>query len=159
MGDIANGADAGRRRGAAHVLPAAAFVALALLAGATMVAACGSAAKAGADGRTSATAYTEANNKDTVMAKVGDQIVITLKENPSTGYAWTMKLAPGLSLVSSKFTAPSASPVQLVGASGTRTWVVKVDNAGKLKFTGVYVRSWEKKAKNATRFSLTINAK
>ena len=158
MGEQTNGAGAGRRRGAAHALTGAVFVALALFVGATMVAACGSTAKSGADGRTSATAYTEANNNDTVAAKVGDQIVVTLKDNPSTGYSWKMKLGPGLARVSSKFTAPSTSP-QLVGASGKRTWVIKVEEVGALKLTGVYMRAWENVTKNAASFSLTINAK
>ena len=161
MDDQTNGGvvDAGCRRGVAHVLTGAAFVALALLAGATLVAACGSSNKAAAaNGRTLATAYTEANNKETVAVKVGSQIFVTLKENPSTGYSWKVKLSNGLAMVSTKFTAPSTSP-QLVGAGGKRTWVLRPDNSGMLKFTGVYVRSWEKKAKNAGSFSLTINAK
>ena len=175
MGDLANGAgvgagsgrrcdvarmsaDTSRRRRAAHVLTGAALVALVLLAGATLVAACGSSKKAAADGRTLKTAYTEANNKDTVALKVGQQIFVTLKENPSTGYSWNVKLANGLAMVSTEFTAPSTSP-PLAGAGGKRTWVIRADNAGMLKFSGVYVRSWEKKGKKARSFSLTINAK
>ena len=160
MDDKTNGAvvGAGRRRGVAHVLTAAAFVTLALLAGATLAAACGSSAKKAADGRTMATAYTEANNKDTVELKVGQQIFVTLKENPSTGYSWNMKLSSGLAMVSTKFTTPKTS-TQLAGAGGKRTWVLRADKSGKLKFSGAYVRSWEKKAKNAGSFSLTVNAK
>ena len=130
----------------------AVFVVLVLLAGATLVAACG---------RKSATVYTEANNNDTVAAKVGARIVVTLKENPTTGYSWKMKFSPGLSLVSSKFIAPksSQSQTQLAGAAGKHTWVVKADKAGTLVLTGIYARSWEAKTKNAASFSLTINAK
>jgi inhibitor of cysteine peptidase len=99
---------------------------------------------------------TEGDNDKTVAAKVGDELSVTLKENPTTGYEWTMIAGPGLSAVSDAFTGPESSPSPLMGAGGTHTWVYTVDQAGTLTLTGVYARSWE--SKSAADFSLTVDA-
>jgi len=101
---------------------------------------------------------TEADNNKTVMAKVGDELSVTLKENPTTGYEWNMIAGPGLTAVSDRFVGPSPSPSPLMGVGGVHTWVYKVDRAGGLTLTGVYARSWEPQNKSAADFSLTVDA-
>jgi len=101
---------------------------------------------------------TEADNGATVKAKVGDELSVTLEENPTTGYEWSMIAGPGLTAVSDRFVGPSPSPSPLMGAGGTHTWVYKVASSGKLTLTGVYARSWEPESKSAADFSLTVDA-
>jgi inhibitor of cysteine peptidase len=137
-----------------HAWQAAALLALA--AASAGLAACGGSA-GGSGPSPSPHTYTEAQSGQTVTANVGEQIVVRLKENPSTGYQWTMKAPTGLTEVSSTFAGPSPSPSPLVGAGGTRTWVYRVDAPGTLALTGAYARSWEPK-KPAGTFSLTIAA-
>jgi inhibitor of cysteine peptidase len=103
--------------------------------------------------------FTEAQNSKTVTASVGERFAVTLDENPTTGYAWALKLGPGLSLISDEYAGPSPSASPLMGAGGARTWVVRVDDAGTLTLTGVYARSWEAPTKSAASFSLTIEAR
>ena len=101
---------------------------------------------------------TEADTARTVTAKVGDEVSVTLKENPTTGYEWKMISGPGLTAVSDKFVGPSPSPSPMMGAGGMHTWVYKVDRASVLTLTGVYARSWEPQSKSAADFSLTVDA-
>jgi inhibitor of cysteine peptidase len=101
---------------------------------------------------------TEADSAKTLTAKVGDGVSVTLKENPTTGYEWSMIAGPGLTAVSDEFIGPSSSPSPMMGAGGVHTWVYKVDQAGTLTLTGVYARSWESESKSAADFSLTVDA-
>jgi inhibitor of cysteine peptidase len=130
-------------------------VAAAVLGLAGGLVACGGSADEASPGPTT---YTEADSGQTVSAAVGDEIAVTLKENPSTGYEWDLKPGPGLTVVSNDYAGPSASPSPMIGAGGTRTWVFKVDEAGTLTLTGLYVRPWEPSSKSASDFSLTIDA-
>jgi inhibitor of cysteine peptidase len=103
--------------------------------------------------------YTGADSGATVAARVGEQFTVSLDENPTTGYQWDMKAGPGLTLVGDEFVGPSPSPSPLMGAGGTHSWVFRVDKAGTLTLTGLYVRPWEADGKSAADFSLTIKAK
>jgi Predicted secreted protein len=130
-------------------------------AAALLAAACGgSSGGASASPSPGARVYTETASGTTIRAKVGDRITVTLRENPTTGYKWEMKLAPGLTLVMGTFFGPSFSPSPpLMGAGGTHTWLVRVDKPGLLTLTGIYARPWESASKSAASFSLTIDAK
>jgi inhibitor of cysteine peptidase len=121
------------------------------------VAMCAAALLAACGGSGGATLkVTEADNAKTVTAKVGDEVSVTLKENPTTGYEWTMIAGPGLAAQSDTYIGPSPSASPLLGAGGVHTWLYKVDKAGTLTLTGVYARSWEPQSKNAADFSLAI---
>src|SRR5450756_2822578 len=76
---------------------------LALLAAGSLVACGGSSGGASASPSPGARVYTETASGTTIRAKVGDRITVTLRENPTTGYEWEMKLAPGLTLVMRTF--------------------------------------------------------
>ena len=126
-----------------------------ILSSAAVLVACGGSAGGSAG---ASIKVTEADNNKTVTAKVGDRIFVTLDENPSTGYEWSMIAGPGLTAVSDRFVGPSPSPSPLMGAGGAHTWVYKVASSGKLTLTGVYARSWEPQSKSAADFSLTVHA-
>jgi inhibitor of cysteine peptidase len=102
--------------------------------------------------------FTEKNSPGLFDTDVGRTFAVVLKENPSTGYSWTMKLGPGLKLLNDQFVAPSPSPVPLVGAGGQRIWVVTIEKAGKTTATGIYARPSDAATENAASFSLTIEA-
>jgi len=129
-----------------------ALVLVVVVCAAALLAACGG----GSGGAT--IKVTEADNTKTLAAEVGDEISVTLKENPTTGYGWNMIAGLGLTAVSDEFTGPSPSSSPMMGAGGVHTWVFKVDQAGTLTLTGVYARSWEPESKSAADFSLTVDA-
>ena len=129
------------------------------LASAAVIAACGGTAGSSPAPTSSPPAvYTAVDNNATVAARVGEQLTVTLAENPTTGYQWDMKAGPGLTLVSDQFIGPSPSPSPLEGAGGTHSWVFRANAAGTLTLTGLYVRPWEADGKSAADFSLTIEA-
>ena len=128
-------------------------------AAALLAAACGgSSGGASASPSPGARVYAETASGTTIRAKVGDRITVTLRENPTTGYKWEMKLGPGLTLVGDEFVGPSPSPSPLMGAGGTHSWVFRVDKAGTLTLTGLYVRPLEADGKSVADFSLTVEA-
>jgi inhibitor of cysteine peptidase len=89
---------------------------------------------------------------------VGATFVVDLEENASTGYAWTMKLGPGLTLVHEQVATPAPSPSPMVGVGGQHLWLIRVVKAGTTTVTGIYARPSAAATKNAASFSLTVRA-
>ena len=75
---------------------------------------------------------------------VGDEFVLTLESNPTTGYRWQVadKLdEKTVKLISSEYNAPDT---KLVGAGGNEVWTFKAAGKGKTTINLIYVRPWEK---------------
>jgi inhibitor of cysteine peptidase len=85
--------------------------------------------------------------------KVGDEFVLTLESNPTTGYRWQVadKLdGKIIRLISSEYKAPDT---KLAGAGGNEVWTFRAEGRGKTAINLIYVRPWEKDtppAKTAT---------
>jgi len=100
----------------------------------------------------------------TVKAAVGDLVLITLRANPSTGYAWSAADQPGGSAVMLKskrfLTASQMNPEirPMPGQGGATTFTYHVVQAGKATISLAYRRPWEKKAKPARTFTAAIVA-
>lgn len=61
----------------------------------------------------------ELGDEDHVELNVGDEVVIRLRENGTTGYVWSVReLGDGLALVSDEFVPPG--PQRGAGAAGER---------------------------------------
>ena len=103
--------------------------------------------------------FTGKDSPGIFVTDVGATFAVVLGENPSTGYMWTMKLGPGLKLLTDDFVAPSPSPSPLVGAGGQRIWVITIEQAGTTTLTGIYARPSDAATQSAADFSLTIEAK
>lgn len=85
------------------------------------------------------------DNGKTFCAEIGQNIVIELPSNPTTGFNWQFdKLdKTAFEVVNSSFVY-SAS--QLSGAGGLEWWELKPLKPGRQKISLVYSRSWEKQA-------------
>ena len=68
-------------------------------------------------------------------------IQMTLDENPTTGYVWTLTLTPGLEIITDSY---SGSGSQLAGAGGTHIWQIKAIKAGEQQITGILKRPSDK---------------
>ena len=93
-----------------------------------------------------------------VTVKLGDIVIIKLKENPTTGYSWQMDI-PETDIVKvqeNKYIAPNTD---LVGAGGVHKWELKASTTGTVKITGAYRRSWEKNTSLERRFECEITVK
>jgi len=88
--------------------------------------------------------------------KVGDEFVLTLESNPTTGYQWQVadKLDGKIvRLISSEYKAPDT---KLVGAGGNEVWTFRAEGRGKTAINLIYVRPWEKDTPPAKTATVTI---
>jgi inhibitor of cysteine peptidase len=93
-----------------------------------------------------------------VNLKVGDKLVVSVAENPSTGYAWKTTAKPSfLKLLTSKYTAnPVASGV--VGGGGRRVLTYKATKKGSGTLKLVYRRSFAPSADDQ-KFTVKVTVK
>lgn len=87
----------------------------------------------------------------------GDELRISLDENPTTGFAWAVESLgePACDVVDDHFESGSASAV---GSGGVHRWRLKAKEKGEGKIALGYRRSWESKPPLKT-FKLTVRVK
>jgi len=97
-------------------------------------------------------------NAKTIHARVGDRIVLTLKANASTGYAWSVSASgtPVVRLDSARY-LPSTKP-GLVGAPGRYVARFTVRAAGRCKIVLTYARHTRPATQPAQRLVVTVQA-
>lgn len=78
------------------------------------------------------------DNNKTFDAKIGDTIIITVRENPTTGYRW--KLAQ----IDEETILMEDSKYRIDLGSAARTFTFKVGSLGKTKIRLHLKREWEK---------------
>jgi predicted secreted protein len=100
-------------------------------------------------------------NKDTfghtIQATKGSLVDVSLAENASTGYSWRCTWEPteGVALVRSAYARPAGS---MMGAGGTRHFLLLVSQPGKTTVTLQYGRWWDGGDRKEPQ-SFTIEAK
>jgi predicted secreted protein len=105
--------------------------------------ACG-AAKLAAGTADTITVGSAANGSTRAMHR-GDSLVVRLRSNPSTGYAWRVcsGARPVLVLVARRYVPPSSG---LLGAPGTAVFRFRAAKAGTTVLRLAYARPWETRA-------------
>ena len=98
---------------------------------------------------------TQADNGTTVTAQQGDEIIIHLPENPTTGYRWEANPLDGscVQLIRSDF-APAGQAVP--GAGGIRAFTMIAQNTGATTVEFKNWRSWEGDGSIRSRFVVPI---
>jgi predicted secreted protein len=76
---------------------------------------------------------------DTISVAGGDEFVIALAANPSTGYSWTAGKNPDVAYVSSRQVAGGSQP----GAPGTQELTFRATATGTSTLELAYARSFE----------------
>jgi inhibitor of cysteine peptidase len=100
--------------------------------------------------------YNETSNGSTVkIALGGEQIMVSLAENPTTGFSWNASVTSGLAIVNDSY-QPSPQSQTMVGAGGVHSWVLTGTSAGEQKFSAVYMRPWENMTGSEDTFLLNI---
>lgn len=89
-----------------------------------------------------------------IAAHLGDELVLSLPENPTTGYRWQLN-PPGKSLVleSDRFELQEKA---MTGAAGIRQFSFCVSAAGQARLRLALIREWETDKPPLENFSLLI---
>jgi len=75
----------------------------------------------------------------------GDKLTITLEENPTTGYVWTLKVGTdNIVMLESDEYIPVQTSANVVGSGGKHVWNFKGVSKGETMLTFKYYRPWEK---------------
>lgn len=78
------------------------------------------------------------------IKKVGDEWSVSLDENPTTGFLWTLKTNNGDLAEINEFYSASENQDNLLGMGGKRVWKIKAVKTGMLELHFTYARPWEK---------------
>lgn len=89
-----------------------------------------------------------------VTARPGDEVVLSLPENPTTGYRWEIE-APGRS-VEVADDAYDRGRDQGIGAGGRRTFTLRVGDGGAVEVQLRLARAWEADAIEAGSLGIVI---
>jgi len=97
---------------------------------------------------------------ETIEVTVGEEFVISLDSNPSTGYSWevTSSLPAWLELIGSEY-IPTPTDPPVIGGGGTEEWTFRANAAGTATVTFEYRRPWEKDQPPAQRKTFVIVAR
>jgi predicted secreted protein len=92
-------------------------------------------------------------NGETVRVRLGDEILLTLSETPTTGFRWKLIAdgAPACVLIGDT-ARPSAAP----GGPAARDWRFRAANPGSAHIELVLVRSWEGPSSASRTFVVDI---
>lgn len=91
------------------------------------------------DDAPAATAPAVYRNGDSVTVKQGDEFVVALDANPSTGYSWTAAENPDVAFLTSKQIPGGDQP----GASGTQELTFRATAVGSTTLELAYARPFE----------------
>ncbi len=127
--------------------------------GASLLTACG--LLPAAPGAAKPIQITSADNGKTFDIGVGQQAVVALAGNATTGYAWEAAPPSSASVtpVGERQYQEDAHPAGQVGVGGTYTFTYQGASAGGAKLSFVYRRPWEKDTPPAQTFDVTLNVK
>jgi predicted secreted protein len=94
-----------------------------------------------------------------VSVTAGQEFLIAIPGNPTTGYSWTGKSSNGTVTVWGSVYQPSAGANQRMGAGGQQIFVCKANHPGTAQITFSYARPWQKGVKPARTMTFTVTAK
>lgn len=95
---------------------------------------------------------TPAQHGGSLRAAVGDDLLLRLPENPTTGYRWAFSLPAGLSPVADDYTAAGSAP----GGGGERVLRLRATTPGRHAITAALQRSWDAGGAPQASFSATV---
>lgn len=94
----------------------------------------------------------------TIAAAVGEQIVIELASNPTTGYTWMPGAHPDPAVVTLMTSDFEPNPSSTFGTSGHHRWTYRVVGPGTTTIKFTYGRTWDRSPPERLA-TFTINAR
>ncbi len=100
----------------------------------------------------------EADRGKTISVNTGDVIIISLTENPTTGFQWEMDNIDNRVIVLEKelFSEPGDGGI---GSGGTKSYVFKALTSGNQLIQLKYWKAWEGEGSVDKRFDITLSIK
>ena len=95
------------------------------------------------------------DNGRQVELKTGQELVITLEANPTTGYSWDADPQPE-TILQAAGEPEFESQSEMVGAGGTQIMRFEAVEAGEGTLTLIYHRPWEKDVDPIETFSIDV---
>jgi len=88
--------------------------------------------------------------------RVGDELILRLPENPTTGFRWQVNPSadPALRRVDDRFEPGSGSP--LPGAGGTRVFTFAASSPGTVQLSLAHRQEWEPTGGTEQRLVIVI---
>lgn len=102
----------------------------------------------------------DAQSKCPLQIQRGQELMLSLRSNPSTGFRWVVKdAASGVlkSLGPEVYSNPEE--VGLVGSAGQSTWRYKAEQTGNGHLLMIYHRPWEANVAPASTFDCQVEVK
>jgi inhibitor of cysteine peptidase len=101
---------------------------------------------------------TRAEHDKSIEAQVGDRIIVSLDENPTTGFRWAIDKSDDdvVALVSSEYAVASGSRM---GGGGQRVVTFKARQAGVAAIHLKLWREWEGDQSITQRFAVTLRVR
>ena len=87
--------------------------------------------------------------------RVGQRLTLELRANLSTGYSWRV-VSSGEPVIRQLGEPTFTEDSHMAGAGGTLRYEFRAEQAGTAALELVYVRPWEKDAKPAGTFAVTV---
>lgn len=103
---------------------------------------------------------TVADNGRAVVMEPGQDLVISLASNPTTGYRWEVLDVDEAILrqeAEAEFVAPDTGQTPVAGAGGTETFRFRAEGSGETELELVYRRPWEEGVEPLETFSVRVN--
>jgi predicted secreted protein len=101
----------------------------------------------------------QAADGSSVQLTRGQELVVELPSNRTTGYDWYLSGALPSQLTTASDTYETTSEPGVVGAGGTHVFTYTVAAAGSGTLKLVYVRPWETGVRPAKTFAVTITVR
>ena len=99
---------------------------------------------------------TAADNGKSIRVAPGEKLTLRLKENPSTGFRWTVDMSNNeyLTLRSSDYIPDSGG---VPGGGGKRVFIFEAKRIGNFRLSLKLGREWERDKRPASRFDVSIH--
>lgn len=105
----------------------------------------------------SATVLSENDSEKFFFVRIGDKQVISLPENPTTGYSWQFfTISDNKDIVSDIKETYIAPDTQMLGAGGVKKYSFTARQKGTLTVIGYYCRPWERPNKENKKVTYTF---
>jgi inhibitor of cysteine peptidase len=98
---------------------------------------------------------THLDNGKTVLVRTGDELLLRLDENPTTGYRWVLEgdVHPVLEVLDVQYVQPPATGL---GRGGQRVWTLRAKSSGSVGLLLELRRAWEGDKSIVKRFEVTV---